>query len=64
METFTFRSVEQDGTIREVELTAGQALDLNSGKPIAYTVHDETILVDDDGKITCRESAIPVRSDD
>jgi hypothetical protein len=58
-DTFTFRSTEQDGTIREIELTPEQALDLGAGKAIAYTPRDERIVVDDDGTITYREDARP-----
>ena len=60
-QTYTFRAVAQDGTIGETELTAEQALDLGAGKAIAYTPHDERVLVDDDGQIIHRESAIPQR---
>jgi len=33
-------------------------------KPIAYIVRDERILIDDDGTITTRESAIPPNTRD
>ncbi len=62
--TYTFRSRDQDGTINEVESTPEQALDLGSGRAIAYWPHDEKILVDDAGQIIKHESAIPVTSDD
>lgn len=58
-DTFTLRSVGQDGTVHEVEITPEQALDLGAGKPIAYVPRDEGFRVDEDGTITTRESAVP-----
>jgi len=49
-----------DGTIHETEITTEQALDLGAGAPIAYFPHDERVLVDDDGTITTRNSALPL----
>ena len=55
----TLRSIDPDGTIREVELTPAQALDLSAGQAIAYTPRDERIFIDEDGRITPREDARP-----
>lgn len=63
MENFTFSCVEQDGTRREIAITPAQALDLGAGEAIAYTPRDEQILVNDDGTITRRESAVPEQAD-
>lgn len=62
--TYTYRSTEQDGTVREVEITAEQALDLGAGTPMAYSPRDERMLVDKQGRIVRRESAIPQRPDE
>ena len=59
--SYTLRSKNPDGTINEIELTPEQALDLGAGKAIAYAPRDERVLVDDDGEIIHRESAIPQR---
>jgi hypothetical protein len=58
-DTCTFRSVGQDGTIREIEITASQAMDTMQGRGFAYCPRDERILVDEDGRIVRRESVIP-----
>jgi hypothetical protein len=63
-ERFTFRSRNADGTINEIELTPEQALDLAAGQPIGYAPHDKQILVDDDGTIIHRESAVPRTDED
>jgi hypothetical protein len=57
--TYTFRSTEPDGTVREVEITGEQALDLGAGQPIAYFPRDERVPVDEHGRIIRRERAIP-----
>ena len=62
--TDAFRSTNLDGTINEIELTPDQAGDLIAGKPITYTPHDARVLVDDDGQVVYRESAIPQRRDE
>ncbi len=60
VQTYTFRAVELDGTVREVEMNADQVLDIASGKPIAYYPRDERVTVGADGTITRRrESAVP-----
>ncbi len=59
--TITLNFPEQDGTVRQFEVTAAQALDANAGRPIAFTPRNERILVDDDGTITYREDARPQR---
>ncbi len=56
-ERFTLRSRNPDGTINEVT-DAAQALDLAAAKAIAYTPHDERLLIDDDGTVTHRQSAV------
>lgn len=59
-ENFTLRMVDpHTGDAREVEMNAGQVLDFGAGMPVAYAVRDERVLVDDDGRITRRESAVP-----
>jgi len=60
----TLRLPLEDGTIRGVELTPEQALDLGAGQPIAYFPRDERLLVDEDGTITHHASAIPQMRDD
>lgn len=67
---YTFRSLDREtGVWHEVEITAEQAFDMaaawRDGKlaPLAYFPRDQQILVDDDGAITERESAIPQRQD-
>ena len=63
--THTLRQTMHDGTIRETEVTTGQLLDFNAGHGIApHFVRDEQVLVDDDGEITTRESAIPQQRDE
>jgi len=62
--SYTLRMIMRDGTIRETELTAAQALDLGAGQPISYFPRDERLLIDDDGTITVRESAIPQQLDE
>lgn len=62
--SYTFRSTNKDGTINEIELTPEQALDLGSGRAIAYWPRDERTLVDDDGTIVYRESAVPKQLDE
>ncbi len=57
--SYTLRSTNPDGTVNEVELTPEQASDLQAGRAIAYTPRDEAVLIDDDGTIIWRESAIP-----
>lgn len=47
---------------REVELTTSQLLDLNAGALNWLPLHDH-ILVDDDGTITERQSAVPEQHD-
>ncbi len=54
----------QDGTTHEIEMTTGQLLDVNAGKPVAYFPRDERILIDEDGTITRHESAIPQQPDE
>jgi len=62
--TPTLRMTMRDGTIRETELTAAQALDLGAGLGLPmHTVRDEQILVDNDGIVTVRESAVPAGAD-
>lgn len=61
--SYALGSKNNDGTISEVELTAAQALDPGAGKAIAYTPRDERVLVDDEGQIIRRESAIPQQRD-
>lgn len=56
---YTLRMNFDDGTAHEIELTAGQVLDLGAGEAIAYFPRDEQILVDEDGTIIRRESARP-----
>jgi hypothetical protein len=58
-ETYTYKSVDDDGIVHEIEMTTGQILDLNAGKPITYWVRDETIDVDDEGRTIERHSAVP-----
>ena len=58
-ETFTFRGRAADGTVRETELTAAQALDLASGRPVGYAVREERLAVEEDGTIVKRDSAVP-----
>jgi len=60
----TLRLPLADGTIRETELTAEQALDLGAGLPITYFPRDERLLVDDDGTITHHEDARPQMRDE
>jgi len=62
-DNFTLRAVLEDGSIHETEITPAQALDLGAGEAIAYTPRDEQILVNDDGTITRRESAVPELAD-
>ena len=62
--TYTLRSINPDGTKNETEITAEQALDLGAGKPITYFPRDERLLIDEDGTITHRESAIPQMRDE
>jgi len=62
--TYTLRSTNPDGTKNETEITAEQAFDLGAGNPIAYFPRDERVLIDDDGTITHRESAIPQQLDE
>ena len=59
--SYTLRSKNTDGTINETELTAEQAATLAAGKAIAYTPREERLLVDDDGQIIYRASAVPQR---
>ena len=61
--TYTLRLTAEDDGVRETETTAGQALDFAAGKPVSYAVRDEQVLVDDDGTIIKRESAVPQRRD-
>jgi hypothetical protein len=51
------RSRNEDGTIREVEITEAQEAELKAGRPITYTPREPTILVDESGEIIMRESA-------
>ena len=62
--TYTLHMRMDDDTISEVEITAEQARDLAACQPISYFPRDERVLVDDDGTITFRESAIPQQLDD
>jgi len=57
-QTFTFRGRSADGTVRETELTAAQALDLASGRHVG-PVRDERVAVDQDGTMVRRDSAVP-----
>ena len=61
--SYTFRSTNSDGTVNEIALTPEQALDLGSGKAIAYFPRDERILIDDNGTIEYHESAMPQQLD-
>ena len=61
--SYTFRSTNRDGTINEIELTPEQALDLGSGKAIAYFPRDERLLLDEDGTIVHHGSAISQQLD-
>ena len=58
-QTFTLRGIAADGTIDETELTAAQALDLASGRPVGYAVREERLAVEEDGAIVKRDSAVP-----
>lgn len=62
--SYTLRSKNIDGTISAEELTPEQALDLGAGHAIAYAPRDERLLVDDDGQIIHRESAISQQLDE
>jgi len=63
--THIHRMRMHDGTVRETEVTTGQLLDFGAGLGIPmHTVRDEQVLVDDDGEITTRESAIPQQRDE
>ncbi len=57
--TYALRSVEADGTTRETQLDAGQALDLGSGRPVAYFPHDERLHIDEQGQLLRSDSAVP-----
>jgi hypothetical protein len=57
--TNIFRMPFPDGTVHETEITESQALDLAAHKAIAYFPRDQRVLVDGDGTITFRQSAIP-----
>jgi len=57
--TYTLRMTDENGVVHEVALSAGQVLDLGQGRAIAYFPSDEQVLVDDDGTIIRRESAVP-----
>ncbi len=60
MTDITISLAMQDGTTYEIEVTPEQALDFNAGHGLPFHfVHDERILVDADGTITERHSAIP-----
>lgn len=62
--SYTFRSPNPDGTVDEVELTREQALDLVAGGAIMYTPRDQGLLIDENGAIIWRSSAIPQRLDE
>jgi hypothetical protein len=58
-ERFTLRLVEEEtGDIREVELTAAQALDFCAGKAISSAVDGDPFITED-GQLGVRESAVP-----
>lgn len=57
-ERFTLRLTAENGDVREVEISAAQALDVGAGAALGYAVRDEELLADD-GHIIQRESAIP-----
>jgi hypothetical protein len=58
-QTYTFRSRNLDGSINEVEMTENQARTLMAGRAVAWWPHDERVLVEEDGTIVFRESAVP-----
>ncbi|HWI06590.1 MAG TPA: hypothetical protein VNT54_03650 [Solirubrobacteraceae bacterium] len=62
--SYTLHSTSSDGTIREIELTPEQALDVGAGLPIAHTSRNERISVDEDGRIIRREPAIAQQLDE
>jgi hypothetical protein len=62
-EQFLLRAVWNDGTTKEIELTAEQAHALGAGQAIAYHPHDERVFVTHDGRWIERESAIPPAAD-
>ncbi|HEV2060285.1 MAG TPA: hypothetical protein VGR11_13080 [Solirubrobacteraceae bacterium] len=62
--SYTLRSKNSDGTINGTAVTAEQAATLAAGRASAYSPRDERLLVDDDGQIIHRESAIPQQLDE
>jgi len=56
--SYTFRARNADGTWHETDgLTVEQAAKLSNGQAVAWTVTDETLLIDEDGTITHCETA-------
>jgi hypothetical protein len=77
--TYRLRTVAEDGEVRETVITAGQALDfvaayrattrsegLERGAvaALSHPVRDEQIVVEDDGTIVHRDSAVPEPPDE
>jgi hypothetical protein len=58
-EIYTFRSADENGDVTEIEMTAAQVLDFSAGKAIGYVPRDREVLMDEDGQIIERESAVP-----
>jgi hypothetical protein len=56
--TFVLTLPDANGDRREVTISAAQLLDAGAFRAFAYYCDEET-LVDEDGRITERESAIP-----
>ena len=54
--TNTLRMTMQDGTVREIALTDGQADAAAPACAIAYIPHDVRILVDADGHISVHDA--------
>lgn len=54
MDNFTFRFLESDGSVSEIEITPEQALDIGAGVGFSYSPRDERILIDDDGTVIRR----------
>lgn len=55
----TFRCVDGAGNRHEVELTEAQAVELATGRAVAYFPRDEKVALNGDGSLTFRESAVP-----
>lgn len=52
-------TVHADGSVRETEMTTDQWREIEAGRPVGYYPHDEQVLVDDDGTVVHRQSAVP-----